>query len=88
MYSPQHIGYTIAPRADAGWIGEAGPSCLDPGSGGPENDVTNRNTTFMTWNLPHLARLLEDAGGIPVHGNQRSARDAGCRFDFAGPDYR
>ena len=90
LYSLQHVGYTIPPNADAGWIGEAGPgpSYLDPGSGGPENDFTNRNTTFMTWNLLHLARMLKDAGGIPAHGNQRSAWDAGCRFDFANPDYR
>jgi len=90
LYSLQHLGYTIPPQADAGWMGEAGPgpSYLDPGSGGPENDFTNRNTTFMTWNLMHLARLLKDAGGIPVHGNQRSAWDAGCRFDFANPEYR
>ena len=55
-------------------MGEAGPgpSYLDAGSGGPENDFTNRNTTFMTWNLLHLARMLKDAGGIPAHGNQRS----------------
>ena len=46
LYSLQHLGYTIPPQADAGWIGEAGPGpCyLDPGSGGPENDFTNRNT--------------------------------------------
>jgi hypothetical protein len=42
----------------------------------------------MTWNLLHLARQLKDAGGIPAHGNQRSAWDAGCRFDSANPDYR
>ena len=65
-----------------------GPSYLDPGSGGPENEFTNRNTTFMTWNLMHLARMLKDAGGIPAHGNQRAEWDAGCRFDFANPDYR
>ena len=90
LYSLQHLGYTIPPQADAGWIGEAGPgpSYLDPGSGGPENDFTNRNTTFMTWNLLHLARLLKDAGGVPAHGNQRSEWDAGCRFDFPNPDYR
>ncbi len=88
LYSLQHLGYTIPPQADAGWIGEAGPgpSYLDEGSGGPENDFTNRNTTFMTWNLMHLARLLKD--GIPAHGNQRSKWDAGCRFDFENPDYR
>jgi len=90
LYSLQHLGYVIPPQADAGWIGEAGPgpSYLDEGSGGPENDFTNRNTTFMTWNLLHLARLLKEQGGIPAHGNQRSKWDAGCRFDYPNPDYR
>ncbi len=90
LYSLQHLGFTVPPQADAGWIGEAGPgpSYLDEGSGGPENDFTNRNTTFMTWNLLHLARLLKDAGGVPAHGNQRSEWEAGCRFDFPNPDYR
>jgi multimeric flavodoxin WrbA len=90
LYSLQHLGYVIPPQADAGWIGEVGPgpSYLDEGSGGPENDFTNRNTTFMTWNLLHLARLLKDRGGIPAHGNQRSEWDAGCRFDFPNPEHR
>jgi multimeric flavodoxin WrbA len=90
LYSLQHLGYVIPPQADAGWIGEAGPgpSYLDEGSGGPENDFTQRNTTFMTWNLLHVARILRAEGGMPVHGNQRSAWDAGCRFDYPNPDYR
>jgi multimeric flavodoxin WrbA len=90
LYSMQHLGFTIPPQADAGWIGEAGPgpSYLDEGSGGPENDFTNRNTTFMTWNLMHLARLLQDAGGIPAHGNQRSLWDAGCRWGLPNPKHR
>jgi multimeric flavodoxin WrbA len=90
LYSLQHLGYTIPPQADTGWIGEAGPgpSYLDAGSGGPENDFTNRNTTFMTWNLLHLARMLKDAGGMPVHGNQRAGWDAGCRYDFDNPEHR
>ncbi len=90
LYSLQHIGYTIPPQADAGWIGEAGPgpSYLDPGSGGPENEFTNRNTTFMTWNLMHLATMLQKAGGIPAYGNQRTEWDAGARFDFENPEYR
>ena len=90
LYSLQHLGYSIPPQADAGWIGEAGPgpSYLDPGSGGPDNDFTNRNTTFMTWNLLHAARMLKDAGGIPAYGNQRTAWDAGARFDLANPEYR
>jgi len=90
LYSLQHLGYVIPPQADAGWIGEVGPgpSYLDPGSGGPENDFTNRNTTFMTWNLMHLARMVKDAGGIPAHGNQPAAWNAGKRSDFENPEHR
>ena len=90
LYSLQHLGCVIPPQADAGWIGEVGPgpSYLDPGSGGPENDFTNRNTTFMTWNLMHLAAMIDSAGGIPAYGNQRPAWDKGERFDFVNPEYR
>ncbi|MEN8861158.1 flavodoxin family protein, partial [Qipengyuania flava] len=75
LYSLQHVGYTIPPQADAGWVGEAGPgpSYGDPkengeGYEGFDNDFTRRNTTFMTWNLMHFARMLKDAGGIPAWG--------------------
>jgi len=90
LYSLQHLGYVIPPQADCGWIGEAGPgpSYADPGSGGPENDFTRRNTTFMAWNLMHMAAMLKRAGGIPAHGNQRAAWDAGARFDHPNPEYR
>lgn len=90
MYGLQHLGYVIPPQTDAAWLGEAGPgpSYLDEGSGGPENDFTQRNTTFLTWNVMHMARLIKDQGGIPAHGNQRSEWEAGCRFDHPNPDYR
>jgi multimeric flavodoxin WrbA len=94
LYSLQHLGYTIPPQADAGWIGEAGPGPSygdDDGKGGKfglDNDFTNRNTTFMTWNLMHMAQILKDKGGIPAYGNQRSKWDAGARFDFTNPEYR
>lgn len=90
LYSLQHIGYTIPPQADAGWIGEVGPgpSYLDPGSGGPENDFTNRNVTFMSWNLMHLAQMLKNAGGYPAYGNLPEEWKAGTRFDFENPEYR
>lgn len=90
LYALQHIGYTIPPQADAGWIGEAGPgaSYADADSGGPSNDFTQRNATFMVWNLMHMARVLHQLGGIPAHGNQRDAWKAGCRFDHPNPDYR
>lgn len=90
LYSLQHIGYAIPPQSDAGWLGEAGPgpSYLDEGSGGRDNDFTNRNTTFMTWNLMHMAQWLQQNGGFPSYGNQRSKWDSGARFDFENPEYR
>lgn len=90
LYSLQHIGFTIPPQADTYWVGQAGPgpSYLDKESGGPQNDFTNRNTTFMTWNLMHVARMLKDAGGFPSYGNIRKEWDAGTRFDFENPEYR
>jgi multimeric flavodoxin WrbA len=94
LYSLQHVGYSIPPQADAGWIGEAGPGpsygdeLSDGSRAGLDNDFTNRNTTFMTWNLLHLAALLKRGGGFPAYGNQRREWDAGTRFDFANPEYR
>ena len=94
LYSLQHLGYTIPPQADAGWIGEAGPGPSygdereDGSLVGVDNDFTRRNTTFMTWNLLHLARMLRDAGGIPAQGNSRSAWEDGARFDHPNPEYR
>jgi multimeric flavodoxin WrbA len=90
LYSLQHLGYVIPPQADSAWLGEAGPgpSYLDPGSGGPDNDFTNRNTSFLTWNLLHAARLLREAGGFPAHGNSRTEWDAGCRPGEDNPEHR
>lgn len=42
----------------------------------------------MNWNLMHLAAILKRGGGFPAHGNQRSAWDAGARFDHPNPEYR
>lgn len=90
LYALQHLGFTIPHQADAGWIGEVGPgpSYLDKGSGGPENDFTNRNTTFMTWNLMHMAKILKENKGVAAFGNQRSERDKGERFGHENPEYR
>ena len=93
-YALSHIGFVIPPQADCGWIGEAGPGPSygdmkeDGGRVGFDNEFTQRNTTIMTWNLMHLARMLTDAGGIPNHGNNREEWKAGCRFDFENPEYR
>ncbi|MFT6955657.1 MAG: hypothetical protein ACJAYC_000658 [Halieaceae bacterium] len=69
LYALQHLGYTIPPQADCGWIGEAGPgpSYGDESDDSPigfDNEFTQRNTTIMTWNLHHMARMLKDTGGL------------------------
>jgi multimeric flavodoxin WrbA len=93
-FALSHLGYTIPPQADCGWIGEAGPGpsygdeLADGSRAGFDNDFTQRNTTIMTWNLMHLARMLADTGGYPSHGNDRRAWKAGCRFDYANPEHR
>lgn len=87
-----HLGYTIPPQADCGWIGEAGPGASygDEMEGGGrvgfDNDFTQRNTTIMTWNCMHLARMLKQADGIPNQGNDRKAWEAGERFGFENPE--
>jgi multimeric flavodoxin WrbA len=75
LYSLQHLGFTIPPQADSGWMGEAGPgpSYRNPRLGRAGERLTNRNTAFLTWNLMHVARMLKDAG---------------CRVDYPHPDYR
>ena len=95
LYSLQHVGYTIPPQADAGWVGEAGPGPSygdekENGEGrvGFDNQFTRRNTTFMAWNLMHMARVLKDAGGIPAWGNSVDLWEDGRRFDSPNPEYR
>jgi multimeric flavodoxin WrbA len=98
LYSLQHVGYSIPPQADCGWIGEVGPG---PSYGdtewkgkkldnqvGFDSDFTNRNTTFMTYNLLHLALTLKNQGGYPAYGNSREGWDNGERWEFENPEYR
>ncbi len=90
LYALQHIGYSIAPQADCGWIGEVGPgpSYLDKESNAAQNDFTNRNTTFMTYNMLHLATMLKSNQGYPAYGNSRKDWDQGSRWNFENPEYR
>lgn len=90
LYALQHVGYSIPPQADCGWIGEVGPgpSYLDPESKAASNDFTNRNTTFMTYNLLHLALLMKNNNGYPLYGNSRRDWDSGTRWNFENPEYR
>jgi multimeric flavodoxin WrbA len=95
LYALQHIGYSIPPQADCGWIGGVGPG---PSYGdkewkgeklntpsGFESDFTNRNTTFMTYNLLHLASILKANNGYPNYGNSRKKWDDGERWEFDIP---
>lgn len=90
LYALQHIGYSVPPQADSAWLGEVGPgpSYLDPEVHALENDFTNRNTTFMTYNLMHLAKLLKENNGYNVYGNSREEWDQGTRWSFENPEYR
>jgi hypothetical protein len=77
LYSLQHIGFLIPPQTDTGWVGPAGPgpSYGVEGENGPvgyDNEFTQNTNRIMTWNLMHLAKMVKDADGIPVEGNQRS----------------
>jgi len=98
LYALQHIGYTIPPQADCGWIGEAGPG---PSYGDTEwngeklgspagyyNEFTNRNTTFMAWNLMHAAKMLKDSGGFPAKGNTTKDWQHVTNASDQNPEYR
>jgi multimeric flavodoxin WrbA len=89
LYALQHIGLAIPPQADSYWVGEAGPgpSYLDDEGGGERNAWTTRNTTFMTWNLLHFARMLKDSGGVPAYGNIATDWDT-SQPDHPNPEYR
>ncbi|MBC7645088.1 MAG: flavodoxin family protein [Thermoleophilia bacterium] len=70
-FSLSHLGYTIPPNGDAGWIGEIGPgpSFGDDGEVGLDNSFTHRNISLMAWNLMHMAAILKQRpGGIPAWG--------------------
>jgi len=92
LYGLGHIGFTIPPQADAGWLGEIGPGpsygdevegqALPAGFG---HDFTMKNATFLAWNLLHAARLLRDAGGYPPFGNVAEAWEAGERWGYPDP---
>ena len=90
-YALSHLGYTIPPQADCGWIGEAGPGPsygdkTEDGYVGQDNDFTRRNLTIMSWNLMHMAHLLRD--GLPNQGNDRRDLSEGVDIDHANPEYR
>ncbi|MEP2236788.1 MAG: flavodoxin family protein [Maribacter sp.] len=98
LYALQHIGYSIPPQADAGWIGRVGPGPsygdtewdgekIDPPVGF-DSEFTNRNTTFISYNLMHLAKMLKDNGGYSSYGNSRKDWDDGTRWNFENPEYR
>lgn len=98
LYSLQHVGYSIPPQADSGWIGEVGPGASYGDTEwkgekletpvGFKSDFTNRNTTFMTYNLLHLAKMLKENNGYSNYGNSRENWDNGKNWNFENPEYR
>jgi multimeric flavodoxin WrbA len=98
LYALQHIGYSIPPQADCGWIGEVGPG---PSYGDTEwkgekinppvgfnTEFTNKMVTFMTYNLLHLASMLKTQGGYSNYGNSIDKWEDGKRWEFENPEYR
>lgn len=90
LYSLQHVGFSIPPQADAGWIGKIGPgpSYLDEESDAANSDFTNRNTTFMTYNILHLASQMKEQKGYPAYGNSKKDWNNGEQWNFENPEYR
>jgi len=98
LYALQHIGYSIPPQADCGWIGEVGPGPsygdtewkgekIDPPVGF-KTEFTNKMVTFMTYNLLHLAAMLKEQGGYSNYGNSIDQWNDGKRWEFENPEYR
>lgn len=96
LYAMQHVGYSIPPQADCGWIGSIGPG---PSYGdkkwkddtletpvGFDSDFTNKNTTFMTYNLLHLASTLKKQNGYDNYGNSIDKWNDGERWNFENPE--
>lgn len=98
LYALQHIGYTVPPQADCGWIGEAGPGPsygdtefegkhFDPPVG-YDNQFTLRNATYMAWNLMHLAHMLKTNHGYPAIGNTTEGWEHVANAKRENPEYR
>lgn len=95
LYSLQHVGFTVPPQADSGWIGEIGPGPsygdtefdgkkIEPPKGF-DSEFTNRNVTFMTYNLLHLAKMLKANNGYGSYGNSVEEWNDGQRWKFEAP---
>jgi multimeric flavodoxin WrbA len=101
LYAMAHIGFTIPPQPDCAWLGEVGPG---PSYGdkeykgrpitdkkipiGYDNEFTNKNTTFMSWNLMHMARMLKINHGLPATGNVADSWKNVTNAEDQNPEYR
>ncbi|MCW2924586.1 MAG: hypothetical protein JWM98_1990 [Thermoleophilia bacterium] len=81
-FSMAHMGFTVPPNPDAGWIGEIGPgpSFGDDGEVGLDNDFTHKNLSLMSWNLMYSAAMLRKFGGYPAFGTAMEQWGEGERF--------
>lgn len=101
LYAMAHIGFTIPPQPDCAWLGEVGPG---PSYGdreyrgkpitdkkipvGYDNEFTNKNAAFMSWNLMHMARILKDNDGFPAIGNVAEKWKQVINAEDQNPEYR
>ena len=88
LYSLQHLGYTIPPQADSGWIGEAGPgpSYLDEGSGGPDERL--HQPQHHLHDLEHAPRRADAQGRRRDPGARQPALGVGRRLSLRLPESR
>ena len=69
LYSLQHLGYSIPPQADAGWIGEAGPGASYGDDDGPDGKQRLRQRFHQPQH--HLHDLESDASGQAAQRQRR-----------------
>ena len=82
LYSLQHLGYTIPPQADSGWLGEAGP--------GSELSRSRIRRPRERLHQPQhdVLGLEPDASGADAQGRRRDPRarkpeePVGCRMSL------
>ena len=79
----QVIERLYAYSGDTEWKGEKLPA-----PAGLDNDFTNRNATFMNWNLMHAAKMLKDNNGFPAVGNTGADWQHVTNAKSQNPEYR
>lgn len=60
---------------------------IDPPMG-YDSEFTNRNLTFLIYNVLHLVQLLKKEGAYDNYGNSAEDWEDGRHWSFENPEYR